>query len=311
MTYDVSDEIRNNLDCCGVGFLDKKNGCYVQNRLVFDIEEKFFKLILLPDDGLPVHCSSSYLTIIFCEGSASVNIDEQTIACFAGNVILLRNSCDFTVKSVNKGTVYLAFFKEELFKSLFFTEIADCPIIYDFFLLKNCKNEFLYFDSNMEMPIYYYAKNLQMALCQKDNMADKMVRCAMIMFLSSLHQVHTKNLVIIESSMMKDYMIGNILKYMADHCDTATLSNTAAHFNYNPTYFSALFHKKAYTCFSNKLLQIRLEQARKLLISTSMPIQLICEKVGFSEKSHFYRSFKASYGITPGQFRNKYKHRID
>lgn len=308
MAFNVSEFVCKYLDMSSNKYFKQIDNENVIDCSFFDTSAIHYRLLKLPEDH-PVHIGSSFFSIIFCEGYASVLVGDQEIFCFPGNILLFRNNCNFRVKAINGGQVHYAMFKEEMFNSLFFTDIADCPIIYDFFQLEDSRDEFLYFDCDDNMEICQFSKNLQSVMCHENNRDDKMVRCALVLFLTGLHQIHTKNLVINESSMMKDYLIGSILKYMADHCDTATLSKTAAHFNYHPAYFSSLFHKKAYTCFSIKLQQIRLEQARKYLISTSMTMEQICEKIGFREKSHFYRCFKSTYGITPGQFRNKYNHK--
>jgi AraC-like DNA-binding protein len=48
----------------------------------------------------------------------------------------------------------------------------------------------------------------------------------------------------------------------------------------------------------------RLEYARKLLVNTNHSVQEICYNSGFENDSHFNRIFKASYGLTPVQYRN-------
>ncbi len=49
------------------------------------------------------------------------------------------------------------------------------------------------------------------------------------------------------------------------------------------------------------LIRRRLEAARDRL-ATGEPAALVAASVGFSDQSHLIRRFKASYGITPGQF---------
>lgn len=305
MAYEASTQIRRTLEEKNRHFFhfDKASCRHIQDCSAFEEDNSLFALVLLPADGIPVRCFSSYISILFCQGDATVFIGSHKTVCFAGNIFLLRQKCDFIVEPKAGSEVYLALYKEELFDALFLSQIADCPIIYDFFLLKNCHNEFLYFDCNNEMPIYHFARALQLELCGSDTMSDKTVRCATVLFLSNLHRIYRTNLVVTESSMMKKYVIGSILKYMADNYTTATLSSTAAYFNYHPAYLSTLFQKKAFCSFTKKMQEIRLEQARRMLVSTRFTIQQICENIGFREKSYFYRCFKAAYGVTPGQYR--------
>ena len=48
----------------------------------------------------------------------------------------------------------------------------------------------------------------------------------------------------------------------------------------------------------------RLEYSRYLLETTDRSIDEICEMSGFENRSHFNRSFKNTYGLTPGKYNN-------
>ncbi|WP_018213157.1 helix-turn-helix transcriptional regulator [Desulfitobacterium hafniense] len=285
---------------------DPASGSFSQDKLLFEQSDALFALLLLPADGGPVNCSSSYVSIVFCDGPATVLVGEQKTTCFAGNIFLFRSGCNFVVKPKDGAEIYLALYKKEVFDNLFITQTADCPLIYGFFALANCTDEFLYFDCNREMPIQQFAKVLQLELSSTDNLSLKTVRCSTVLFMTNLNRIHRTHLVINESSMMKDNLIGDILKYMSDHFRTATLASTAAHFNYHPAYFSAMFQKKALCSFTTKMQEMRLEQARRLLVSTELAVQDISESMGFHDKSYFYRCFKTAYGLTPGAYRRKY-----
>lgn len=305
MSYQPSAQIQNILNGkhCDFFHFDKKSCCHIQQLSSFMLSSSLFALVSLPSNGMPVICSSSYISILFCQGNGSVIINGNKTVFFEGNIFLLRQGCDFIVEPETGSNTYMALYKKELFDALFLSQIADCPIIYDFFNIKGCKNEVLYFDCNSDMPLYHFSQTLMLELCSQDKLTDKTVRASTVLFLSNLHRVHRTNLVITESSMMKNYMIGNVLKYMADNYSTATLASTAACFNYHPAYFSVLFREKAHCSFTTKMQEMRLEQARRLLVSTNFTVQEISENIGFKEKSYFYRCFKAAYGVTPGQYR--------
>ena len=58
---------------------------------------------------------------------------------------------------------------------------------------------------------------------------------------------------------------------------------------------------------STYILQLRMEWARRVLLSTEMPIGEIAEKCGFSDQSHFSRTFRQRFGSTPTQCRQPRK----
>ena len=48
----------------------------------------------------------------------------------------------------------------------------------------------------------------------------------------------------------------------------------------------------------------RLARAREELTETAQPVSVIAHRWGFSDTSHFSRSFKAHYGSSPTDYRN-------
>ena len=54
------------------------------------------------------------------------------------------------------------------------------------------------------------------------------------------------------------------------------------------------------------LLQLRYNQASKLLHSNRYSIDEICEMVGVKDRFHFSRTFKKMYGVPPAQYRKSY-----
>lgn len=55
------------------------------------------------------------------------------------------------------------------------------------------------------------------------------------------------------------------------------------------------------------LQQIRMEQAKILLLETEIPIKDIADRLCFYDSQHFSASFRKYYGLSPSQFRQKQK----
>jgi AraC-like DNA-binding protein len=56
--------------------------------------------------------------------------------------------------------------------------------------------------------------------------------------------------------------------------------------------------------FGERLLDRRLEEARRQLVASQRPVADIALAVGFGELSTFYRAFRAKWGATPGEYRS-------
>lgn len=71
----------------------------------------------------------------------------------------------------------------------------------------------------------------------------------------------------------------------------------------NPDYVSFLFHKEYGQALITYILNERISLAKKLLLSTNLTMQEICDQCGFSSTSYFHKQFKRIAGITPQQFK--------
>mgnify|MGYP003606638766 FL=1 len=65
--------------------------------------------------------------------------------------------------------------------------------------------------------------------------------------------------------------------------------------------------RTAFNCsIHDEIQRVRLERVKKLLISTSLPIQQISEQCGFGSDIHLYRVFKRVHGCTMNAYRTRY-----
>jgi AraC family transcriptional regulator of arabinose operon len=54
-------------------------------------------------------------------------------------------------------------------------------------------------------------------------------------------------------------------------------------------------------------IEVRLTAARERLLSDGMTLERIAEMSGYDTYTHFYRTFHAKYGMSPREYRNKYR----
>ena len=73
--------------------------------------------------------------------------------------------------------------------------------------------------------------------------------------------------------------------------------------NMSEQHFSRLFKTYTGKTFIDYLTQFRLEQARKLLLKSDLPITQIPELTGFCNPNYFSRIFKHYYEQTPSEAR--------
>jgi AraC-like DNA-binding protein len=82
-----------------------------------------------------------------------------------------------------------------------------------------------------------------------------------------------------------------------------TLAIVAAQGGLSQNYFSESFHKVTGTRFNAYLRDLRLRFARSLLQASELAVTDISHASGFATLSHFERSFKDAYGVSPSGLR--------
>ncbi|MBS4212328.1 MULTISPECIES: response regulator transcription factor [Neobacillus] len=84
-----------------------------------------------------------------------------------------------------------------------------------------------------------------------------------------------------------------------------TLSEAANYVHLNPSYLSKLFKDKTEQNFVDFVLEIRMNEAKKLLERTSLRISEIADRLGYSDITYFSNLFKRKTGVTPSEYRKR------
>ena len=101
--------------------------------------------------------------------------------------------------------------------------------------------------------------------------------------------------------------IVGITKFLQEHpAEDISLSSLAEEFHLNAQYISQLFKNEIGVGFHAYFTNIRIEKAKKLLLTTAFPIAEIAELCGFNDYRVFTKVFKRSENITPSQFRREF-----
>lgn len=98
--------------------------------------------------------------------------------------------------------------------------------------------------------------------------------------------------------------IKHAMEYIQENYDKEL--NMAVVSNYismNYSLFSYLFKEYTGSNFVNYLKNIRMEEAKRLLEETDLRINEISQKVGYDNEKHFMKTFKASCGVSPSEYR--------
>ena len=102
--------------------------------------------------------------------------------------------------------------------------------------------------------------------------------------------------------------MGDVWKELSSYIDAnlegdLTLEALASKCFYNPSYFSRVFKEKYRMSLVEYVNRKRLERAIELLRQTTLPIDEISARVGYSGRGHFYHAFSKYIGGQPSDYR--------
>ncbi len=83
-----------------------------------------------------------------------------------------------------------------------------------------------------------------------------------------------------------------------------TLSFVSKAVGLSSNYFSTLFQQSTGESFSSYVNRIRIEESKRLLLSSEDPIAQIAVSIGFTDQSYFCRVFRRFVGMSPRQYRS-------
>lgn len=94
-------------------------------------------------------------------------------------------------------------------------------------------------------------------------------------------------------------------KYIATRFQDSDLSlnDVAAHVNFSPNHFSAMFSEETGETFRDYLTHTRIEQAKKLLRTTKLKCAQVAYQCGYNDPHYFSIIFRKNCGVTPQQYR--------
>ena len=110
-----------------------------------------------------------------------------------------------------------------------------------------------------------------------------------------------------EPAAQEERTINGLTRYLQEHlAEDISLSVLAEQFHLNPQYISQLFKSEIGVGFLTYLTNIRMEKAKKLLLSTSLSIAEVAEQSGYGDYRVFTKVFKKTEGSTPSQYRRDF-----
>ena len=106
-----------------------------------------------------------------------------------------------------------------------------------------------------------------------------------------------------------DTMVDKVNAIIADNYTNTefNVNMIADMLNVNANYLSAIYKRKTDMNILDNIRALRVKEAKRLIVETSIPLENIAKQAGFGSITTFNRVFKKFTGISPGIYRNMNK----
>lgn len=127
-----------------------------------------------------------------------------------------------------------------------------------------------------------------------------------ILLLSLLREFGASGLQLPRSSRGNDPMQRELLTYLQqNYAEPLRLEDLSKQFHLSEKYLSRYFKQHFHLTLTQYLMHLRLTHARHLLETGNLPVTEVALQSGFSNVSHFIRSFHAAFQMSPLQYRKQ------
>lgn len=264
------------------------------------------------------HSHDFFEFIYVYKGACKIKVDNYDVILKSKDICLLNLQAKHSINSINieEDIIFYILVKPDYFKSVYFQliHLPNNKYIFDFFLesmVNNyIKDNFILIRNNPDNICTDLTEHIIYENYVGKNHKEEMISFLFSSLLIEFSRNYEKHMNDSSKTELNKYKITEITDYIYENHKNITLKSLAQHFNYSSAYLSTIIKKYSGSSFSEILHTFRFLKACQLLIETKYSITDIIEEVGCSNKTWFIQNFKKRYGISPSEYRRKYKNSI-
>ena len=133
-------------------------------------------------------------------------------------------------------------------------------------------------------------------------------RGLILRLLDALENTNLFSLQQIDLDLSKEaYLVNRVTHLIESRFGNISRKEIQAALHYNAEYLNRLLKRQTKMTIAGYAQMIRTQKAQQLLNTTDLTIQLIAERLGFSSEAYFYHYFKKQTGLSPNQYRQRFK----
>jgi AraC-like DNA-binding protein/mannose-6-phosphate isomerase-like protein (cupin superfamily) len=250
----------------------------------------------------------NYIEIIYmCQGVTvhTVNGGER-VELSSGELLFLNQHAFHEIEPAGEEDIAVNFIVLPEFFDIVMDLIGQDNILSSFILSALMKDSdevsYLHFKVSDVLPVQNLVENLVWNIVNRQPNSRNINQHTMGLLLLCLLN-HTDRIVREQPKQYDNLLIISLLKEIEENYKSISLTEFAGR-NHQPVrYISRIVKQYTGSTYKELLQQKRMKKAVQLLNTTRLPVGDIITAVGYDNTSFFYRCFRQTYGISPGEYR--------
>lgn len=252
----------------------------------------------------PPHTHDYVEVVYMCQGSTTHIVNGQVICLREGDLLFMNQSATHEIYRAEESDVAVNFI---ILPDFFHTVLnlmgeEETPLrrfLVDCLCGQPSASGFLHFKVAPIVPIQNLIENLLFILLQDTSRRRKMSQMTMALLFTEL-MGHMETL---DTPDTEQATVFKVLSYVESHYAHGSLTELAQLLHFDLHALSREIKQKTGKTYTQLVQEKRLAQAAFLLKNTDRNVDDIANTVGYENIGYFHRIFKASFGVSPRNYR--------
>lgn len=340
----ISSKVNFVQTCETIGEYYEMNGPYLISYEIFDSEQDFADFFIMGpsffyrehkiiSEDLTklqnrfIHQHNFFELMFVLKGTVSQRIENHVYEYHAGQCCLLNHNVRHTENYAGNAEIFFLMLSDN-----FFLQALHNTLMTEYLGKTNSSLDSLFhFIQSSETKTKYFKKQywdflpivpIETIICDFENIFSQIIKETHNItpgFISIIQGLIFRTISILqdphlysvrrikEESMSNESLFIQIYKILDEYHGNISREEISKKLNYNAHYLNRIVKTTTGKSLLEYARMIALKEAAQLLISTNENIDTIVLKLGFTNRSYFYKIFKSNYGLTPKEYRSANK----
>ncbi len=243
-------------------------------------------------------------------GTCTQYINGKEVILKEGDLCLLDTNVMHGIESASENDIIInIMIRTSYFDSALLQRLSGNDLLTDFFVnaiyQQKKDSRYIIFPKGQNNRLKEFILQALGEFKQTQLCSNEAINSYMLLIFTELLRSYNSSSNLKEEPTFKKAVISDILSYMEQNYQTMTLETTADRFHFHPNHLTRLLKTNLGKTFIELSHQLKIKNACTLIENTDLTIDQIANKVGYTNITFFYKSFKKIHGVTPAEYRKK------